>query len=179
VVGGGALSGANFLRAGLASWPRARQYSRMTTDDTPTEATADFPGHKLAVWLGTGLLTGLVLVLVMVLRDNAHRTALEHIIIPFSAASDTSYLPMPTEPPAPPYPAVATLDGQPLYPVNYRHREKSEVDLVRVGRDEALGINIYQQSSRSRNDDEKDTAQSYYLKLGPGIFLKAQHGAGQ
>jgi hypothetical protein len=145
----------------------------MIYEETPTVASPDFPGHRLMLRLGVGLLLALALVLLMVLRDNARRSVLERIEQP-SAVGDTHYLHLPDPLPVPPFSAVAALDGEPLYPVGYRRNQKRETDLVPVGRDEAVGVTIYQAPAKTKDEADKATEPTYFLKLAPGDFLKVR-----
>jgi len=138
---------------------------------SPTEASPAFPGFKPALWLGGSLLAVLTLVIFLAVRDNSQRDQLE-AIVQFNAVGDTHYAAIPPGPPAPPYPAIVILHGEPLYPVSYRKHEKREAELVPVARDEASGLNIYQTAPRGKDDADKDSGPAYFVKVGPGEFLK-------
>jgi hypothetical protein len=145
----------------------------MTPDEFPTETVPDFPGHRQMLALGVGLLVALALVLVMAVRDNSRRAVLEQIV-ESSPIGDTSYLTLPEALPPPPYPAVASLEGQPLYPVSYKRHQKSEAKLERVGRDEARGVNIYRAALKPTESKDSGAAPTYFLKVGPGQYLKVR-----
>lgn len=135
-----------------------------------TEASADFPGLSAAVRLGAALLVALALTLALVLRDNARRFTLE-TVVESSAAGDTRYFSIPDPLPPEPYPAVAHLDGQPLIPAGYKRHEKREADMQAIARDEATGLTIYRAPVKPK---EANDAPTYFLKTGPGEFIKAR-----
>lgn len=143
----------------------------MTPDEFPTETAPGFTGYRQMLWLGGGFLVMLFLALAMVLRDNSRRAEIEQTV-ETSPFGDTIYLTLPEAPPAPPYPAVASLNGQPLYPVNYKRYEKSEVALERAGRDEATGVSIYRELRQAKDSKDPEAAAIYFLKLGPREYLK-------
>lgn len=142
----------------------------MTNESAPPAPDQGFPGSRTALCLGAALLVGLVAVLGMVLRDNAHRTDLE-VIVESSAVGDTHYFAIPDPAPPEPYPAVATLEGKPLFPVGYKRHEKREADMQPLARDAATGLTIYQAPAKSKEGDDSPT---YFLKTGPGEFLKVR-----
>jgi len=123
------------------------------------------------VYLGAALLAGLALLLLMVLRDNAHRKELE-VIVESSAVGDTHYFKIPDPLPAEPFPAVAHLDGKPLYPAGFKRHEKREAEMQPLAKDEATGLTIYQAPAKAKESD--DASVTYFLKLGPGEFLKVR-----
>ncbi len=145
----------------------------MTTDEFPTETAPYFSGHRQMFQLGAVLLAALVVVLVMVWRDNARRATLEQIVLS-TAVGDPAYLRLPEPLPAKPYPAIVHLKGQPLYPTSFRRHDKREVDLLPAGRDESAGVNIYQNPPKLRDEGEKDPGPAYFLKLAPGEYLKVK-----
>lgn len=136
------------------------------SSDTPLE----IPGLRVATRLGLGLLIGLGMVLVLVLRDNAHRLSME-TISESSAAGDTHYFSIPSPVPAEPLPAAAHLDGQALLPSGYRRHEKRETEMQPVAKDEATGLTIYQAPVKPKEAADPPT---YYLKVGPGEFIKVR-----
>ena len=138
-----------------------------------TQTTADFPGQAHAKRLGAALLVALSFVLILTLRDNARRSTLE-VAVQSSAVGDTTYLRLPADPPPEPYPAVAALHGKPLYPTGYKRHGKREADLFRVAVDEATGLAIYQAPPKAKEEGLKDIEPTYFLKLGPGEFLKVR-----
>jgi len=140
------------------------------SESTSTGPDLPFPGPRAALYLGGTLLAGLVLVLAMVLHDNAHRSQLE-VIKESSAAGDTHYFKIPDPAPAEPFPAVAQLEGKPLYPVGYKRHEKREADMQPLAKDAATGLTIYQAPAKAK--DQEDT-RTYFLKTGPGEFLKVR-----
>lgn len=145
----------------------------MNESTSKAEASGHFPGLHIAVRLGAALLAGLALVLVMVWRDNARRTQLE-VVVESSALGDTHYLRLPAGPMPDPPPQVATLRGQALFPVSGKRHEKNEVELFRVARDEATGLTIYQAPAKAKGEGESESTPTYFLKLGPGEFLKVR-----
>ena len=142
-------------------------------ESSPVESDAAFPGRRVAVYLGAALLVGLGLALVLVLRDNARRPELE-VVIESSAVGDTHYLTVPDPPPPEPFPAVAHLDGKPLYPTGYKRHEKSEADMQPLAKDAATGLTIYQAPVKAK---EAGDPPSYFVKVGPGVFLKVRPAA--
>jgi hypothetical protein len=141
-------------------------------ETSSTETTQDFPGLRVAVRLGLALLVGLGAVLAMVWRDNTRRASLE-VIVASSAVGDTHYLRLPENLPEPPV-AVATMRGRKLFPVSARRHEKIEAELLRVARDEATGLTIYQAEPKAKDEGERDSTPTYFLKTGPGEFLKVR-----
>jgi hypothetical protein len=142
-------------------------------ESCPTEPVPAFPGQRAAVALCVALLMGLGLALALVLRDNAHRGELEGVV-ESSAVGDTHYLSIPEPPPPEPFPAVAHLHGQPLIPAGYKRHEKREADLQPLAKDEATGLTIYQAPVKAKEAGEPPT---YFLKTGPGEFLKVRPGS--
>ncbi len=138
--------------------------------ESTTERDPAFPGRRIAVYFGAALLAALGLVLVLVLRDNARRAELE-VIVESSAVGDTHYLPIPDLPPPEPYPVVAHLHGQSLVPIGYKRHEKNEADLQPLAKDEATGVTVYQAPTKAK---EAGDPPAYYLKIGPGVFLKVK-----
>ena len=143
------------------------------SDIPQTELPSDFPARTCAMRLGAALLVALMWISILTWRDNANRSKLE-AIAQTSAVGDTTYLRLPDKLPEPPYPAVAALHGKPLYPTAYKRHEKREADLVRVSKDEATGLTIYQAPPKAKEEDIKDREPTYFLKVGPGEFLKVR-----
>ena len=141
------------------------------SESTSTGPDFPFPGSRTAVYLGAALLAGLVLVLAMVLRDNAHRRDLE-VIVESSAVGDTHYFKIPDPMPSEPFPAVAHLEGKPLYPAGYKRHDKREAEMQPLTKDAATGLTIYQAPAKGKESD--DTTPTYFLKVGPGEFLKVR-----
>ncbi|MEZ0259301.1 MAG: hypothetical protein ACAI37_28790 [Chthoniobacter sp.] len=143
--------------------------------NTPSaEQDSDFPGQRAAVCLGAVLLVALFIVLALTWRDNGQRAQLE-TTVEYTAVGDSSYYPMPANPPAPPYPVVASLKGQPLYPVDYRRREFAADDMTRAGLDEKGGYLLYrgpEKSEKKKDADEIKRGPLYYLKISPTEYLK-------
>ena len=138
-----------------------------TPTSTPNPAAA-FPGQRAAVILGAALLAGLALSLLMVLRDNARRPQLESIV-EFSAVGDTRYFKIPDPLPDEPYPAVAQLEGKPLFPAGFKRHQKREADMQPLAKDAATGLTIYQAPVKAKDAGDPATL---FLKIGPGEFLK-------
>jgi hypothetical protein len=141
-------------------------------DPASADPHANFPGQRAAVRLGAALLIGLGLVLALVLRDNARRSTLESIV-ESSAVGDTRYLPIPDPLPAEPFPAVAHFGGKPLVPAGYKRHEKREADMQAVGTDMATGLTIYRAPVKAKEASDPPT---YFLKVGPGEFVKVRVG---
>lgn len=146
-------------------------------NDAPsTENTPEFVGRQALVYLGSALLLALFLVLVFTWRDNGRRTTLE-TIAEFTAVGDTHYFPMPAAPPGqtePPYPAIATFQGQPLYPADFRTHEFQPDDMTRVGVISEGGYIVYHAPRREKDADERKKGELYYLKLSPLEYLKTR-----
>jgi hypothetical protein len=143
------------------------------SDIQPADSAAEFPGRTAAVRLGAALLLALFLVLVLVARDNGRRTSLE-TTAETTAVGDTHYFPMPGTPHSPPYQAVARLQGQPLYPTDYRRHEYPIDDMIRVGQDESSGYFIYQAPESPKDADERKLGPVYFLKISPTEYLKTR-----
>ena len=143
-----------------------------TPNESPsTEATPVFPGRRGAVILGMVLLAALGVALLSVLRDNARRSTLE-VVQEASSLDDNQYVFVPQPPPAePPFPVLAHLNGKPLYAAGYKRHTKLEAEMQRVARDEATGLTIYQAPVKAKEAGDPPT---YFLKLGPGEFLKVR-----
>jgi hypothetical protein len=139
-------------------------------ESSPTESAPALPGQRAATILGVALLAALGLTLIFVLRDNAHRTDLE-VVVESSAVGDTRYLSIPEPPPAEPYPVVAHFQGQSLIPTGYKRHEKREADMQPLGKDKATGLTIYQAPMKAKDAGEPPT---YFVKIGPGEFLKVR-----
>lgn len=146
-----------------------------TNESTPTDSGQPFPGQRAAVILGVALLAALGLTLALVLRDNAHRQEME-VLTESSAVGDTRYYKIPDPAPEEPYPAIAHLDGQALYPVGYKRHERNEADMAPLAKDDATGLTIYQTPAKAK---EQGDPQSYFIKIGPGTFLKVRPAAGE
>lgn len=138
-----------------------------------TEPAHEIFAQRQAVRLGAALLVALALILILTCRDNAHRSTLE-VVVQSSAVGDTNYARLPEPEPEPPYQAIAALHGQPLYPTDYKRHERSEADMVRVAVDEATGLAIYQGPPKAKDDETKGPGPAYFLKLGPGEFLRVR-----
>jgi hypothetical protein len=136
-----------------------------------TSPDLPFPGPRAAVYLGAALLAGLALVLAMVLRDNARRSEME-VIVESTAVGDTHYFKIPDPLPPEPFPAVAKLGDKPLYPAGYKRHDKREAEMKPVAKDAGTGVTIYQAPAKSNEPD--DSAPTYFLKVGPGEFLKVR-----
>ena len=140
--------------------------------DTPlADDATGFPGRQAAVRLGAALLVSLFLVLVLVWRDNGQRAALE-TTAQLTAVGDTHYFPMPAAPLVPPYPPLASLHGQPLYPEDFRPHEFQADDMVRVGVDEKAGYVIYRAPDRPQDAGEHKIGVTYFLKISPKEYFK-------
>lgn len=139
------------------------------------EPPHEFPGRKLAVRLGGAFLVALVLVLGMVLRDNSRRSELE-VIAESTAVGDTNYLLVTEATFAAPLAKVATLKGVPLYPVGDKRHDKSDLEMTKVAHDDASGLTIYQAPPKSKEGGEKE-AGAYFVKIGPGEYVKVRPGA--
>ena len=142
-------------------------------ESSSTESEATFPGQRAAVLLGAGLLAALALILALVLRDNAHRRELE-VVVESSALGDTHYYTIPDPAPEEPYPAIAHLNGQALIPVGYKRHDRNEGDMEPLAKDDATGLTIYQTPAKGK---EAGDPQSYFIKIGPGAFLKVRPAA--
>jgi len=129
----------------------------------------------MAVRLGVALLLALGLALALVLRDNTRRSVLEEVK-EFSAVGDTRYLAIPDPLPPEPFPVVARLGGRGLVPSGYKRHEKREADMQPVAKDEATGLTIYQAPVKAKDAGEPAT---YFLKAGPGQFIKVRLAAGE
>ncbi|MDR3403369.1 MAG: hypothetical protein P4L99_12800 [Chthoniobacter sp.] len=142
-------------------------------DIPPAEDASEFPGRQAAVRLGAALLVVLFLVLVLTWRDNGHRAALE-TTAEFTSVGDAHYFPMPATPPPPPFLAVASLQGKPLYPADYRRHEYAADDMTRVGVDEKGGYIVYEAPQRAKDADERKLGKVYFLKISPKEYLKVR-----
>ena len=142
-------------------------------ESSPTDSGQPFPGQRAAVILGAALLAALGLTLALVLHDNAHRQELE-VVTESSAVGDTHYYKIPDPVPEEPYPAIAHLDGQALYPVGYKRHDRNEAEMEPLGIDDATGLTIYQTQPKAK---EAGDPQSYFIKIGPGAFLKVRPAA--
>ena len=143
-------------------------------NDAPrTEDASEFPGRQAAVRLGSALLAALFLVLVLVWRDNGQHSTLE-TTAQLTAVGDTQYFPRPAAPTLPPYPAVASLRGQPLYPEDFRPHEFRGDDMTRVGQDGKTGCVIYQTPDRPQDAGERKIGSTYYLKISPTEYFKVR-----
>lgn len=146
----------------------------MSSDTPSAENAPEFPGRRLAIWLGLALLVALFLVLALTWRDNAQRAQLE-TTVEYTAVGDTHFYPMPATPPPPPYAVVASLKGQALYPVDYRRREFAADDMTRTGVDEKGGYLLYKAPERvekKKDADEIKRGPLYYLKISATEYLK-------
>ena len=143
--------------------------------DTPSaEQDSDLPGQRAATWLGGALLVALFLVLALTWRDNGRRAQME-TTAEYTAVGDLHYYPMPATPPPPPYTPLASVKGQPLYPVDYRRREFAADDMTRVGLDEMGGYILYrapEKSEKKKDADEIKRGPLYYLKISATEYLK-------
>ncbi len=129
--------------------------------------------QPFAIRLGAVLLVALALILILTWRDNARRSTLE-VVTESSALGDTNYLRVPEPPPEPPYAAVAMLNGKPLYPAGFKRHEKREGDLVRVSVDEQTSLAIYKVPPGAKGEGKNEPEPVYFLKIGPGEFLKVR-----
>jgi hypothetical protein len=136
----------------------------------PSEISPEIPGHRMAARLGAALLLALGISLVLVLRDNAHRSIIE-TISESSAVGDTHYAQIPDPLPPEPFPPVAHLEGKELIPSGYKRHEKREAEMQPVAKDPATGLTIYQAPVKAKDTAEPPT---YFLKVGPGEFIKAR-----
>lgn len=143
------------------------------SDIPSAENEAPFPGRTAAVRLGAAMLLALFLVLVLVARDNGRRTAIE-TTVETTAVGDTHYYPMPVPPPKPPFQAVASLQGKPLYPADYRRHEYPPDDMTRIGRDEKGGYIVYQAPVNAKDEDDRKIGAVYFLKISPTEYLKTR-----
>ncbi|HEY3899113.1 MAG TPA: hypothetical protein VGM54_10895 [Chthoniobacter sp.] len=146
----------------------------MTEKPTEMEESA-FPGRWAAVGLAAGLLLALLVALAVAMKDNARRATLE-TTAEFTAVGDNHYFPMPQVPPVPPYEAVASFHGQPLYPTDYRRHESAADDMSRAGVDEKAGYIIYRAPQVAKDDDERMLGPVYFLKISPTEYLKVREG---
>ncbi len=138
-------------------------------NETPdTEAV----GKPVAVTLGVGLLAAFAFVTGQAFSDGSRRVQIE-AVAEVTAVGDTAYSPVPAEP-APPYPAAAKLDGHPLYPVSAKPARMDETEMRRVGRDAAAGLTVYEAGPKAAKSGEAagSAGRFYFLKVGPGQFLK-------
>ena len=87
---------------------------------------------------------------------------------------DTHYYTVPDPPPEEPYPAIVRFRGQPLFPVGYKRHDRNEADMEPLAKNQATGLTIYQAPVKAK---EKDDPQSYFIKIGPGAFLKVRPAA--
>jgi len=144
------------------------------TESSTTETSHEFPGRRLAVQLGGSLLAALVLVLVMVWRDNGRRDELE-VVVESTEVGDTHYLVLPEGGFPEPPPQVAALQGVPLFPVGDKHHDKNDLEMSKAARDEATGLTIYQAPPKTKDGAEKESA-TYFLKIAPGDYIKVRPG---
>ena len=142
------------------------------SDSSTTEPSHEFPGRRVAVQLGGSLLGALVLVLVMVWRDNARRAELE-VVVESTAVGDTHYLAVPEGAFPEPPPKVAALNGVPLFPIGDKRHDKNDLEMTPVARDEATGLTIYQAPPKTKDGAEKEGA-TYFLKFAPGEYIKVR-----
>jgi hypothetical protein len=142
-------------------------------DIPPAEDASEFPGRQAAVRLGAALLVVLFLVLVLTWRDNGRRAVLE-TTAEYTSVGDAHYYPMPATAPAPPFMAVASLQGKLLYPADYRRHEYAADDMTRVGVDEKGGYVVYEAPRRAKDADERKLGDIYYLKISPTEYLKTR-----
>ena len=140
-------------------------------ETTKPAAATGFPGFQTAIRLAAGLLVGLLLVLLMVSRDNANRARLETIVLS-EAVSDSHYFELSKASPPDSSKVIATLKGQPLYLVSDKRHTKDEFELVKIGTDEATGLKIYQAPPKAKDAGDKDT--TYFLKVGRGEYVKVR-----
>jgi hypothetical protein len=146
----------------------------MSSETPSAENASEIPGQRVAVWLGAAMLVALFLVLVLTWRDNGQRTKLE-TTVEYTAVGDDHYYPMPATPPPPPYTAVASVNGQALYPVDYRRREFAADDMTRGGVDGKGGYILYkapEKSEKKKDADELKRGPLYYLKVSATEYLK-------
>jgi hypothetical protein len=142
----------------------------------PTEAATEFLGKRTAVCLGLALLVALFAVLVLAWRDNGRRTALE-TTVELTAVGDWHFYPLPANPPRPPYSAVASFRGQPLYPADYEPHEFPADDMTRLGVDEKGGYIIYKGPPKERDAaDDAKLGPTYFIKISPKAYLKTHPG---
>ena len=134
-----------------------------------------FPGRRAAFGLAAGLLLVLLVALAVAMKDNTRRATLE-TTAEFTAVGDTDYFPMPKVLPQPPYEAVASFHGQPLYPTDYRRHESPADDMTRVGVDEKGGYILYRAPEVAKDDDERKLGPVYFLKISPTEYLKLREG---
>jgi hypothetical protein len=139
----------------------------------PAEDAPEFPGRLAAIFLGVALLVALFLVLVLAWRDNGRRAALE-TTAELTAVGDSHYYPLPAKAPRPPYHAVASFRGQPLYPTDYERHEFPADDMTRLGVDENGGFVIYRGPPRAKDADEAKLGSVYFLKVSPKEYLKTR-----
>jgi len=142
-------------------------------DDSSTENAPEFAGRSAAIWLGGALLLALFLSLVFTWRDNGRRATLE-TIAEFTSVGDTHYFPMPAATSAPPYPAVASFQGQSLYPADFRKHEFAADDMTRVGLTDKDGYIVYRSPKREKDADERKKGEIYYLKISPKEYFKTR-----
>ena len=143
------------------------------TDSSSTETSHEFPGRRLAVQLGGSFLGVLLLVLVMVWRDNARRAELE-VVVESTAVGDAHYLVVPEGAFPEPPPQVAALNGVPLFPIGDKRHDKNDLEMTKVARDEATGLTIYQAPPKTKGGAEKEAAATYFLKFAPGEYIKVR-----
>lgn len=144
-----------------------------TNESSSADSGQPFPGQRAALLLAVGLLAALGLVLALVLRENAHRHELE-VVVESSAVGDTHFYSIPDPAPEEPYPAIAHLNGQALFPVGYKRHERNEADMEPLAKDDTTGLTIYQTPAKAK---EAGDPQSYFIKIGPGAFLKVRPAA--
>lgn len=143
-------------------------------DDTSRGGDApEFPGRQAAVCLGVALLVSLFLVLFLTWRDNGRRASLESTT-ELTAVGDSHYFTMPAKTPLPPYQAVTSFQGQPLYPTGYDRHEFPPDDMTRIGVDDKGGSIIYQGPPRAKAGDDPKLGPVYFLKISPKEYLKTR-----
>jgi len=142
------------------------------TETPDAQNSSQFPGHQAAVRLGAALLAALFLLLVLVWRDDGQRAKLE-TTTELTAVGDTHYFPMPA-PQLPPYTAVASLRGVPLYPDDFRRHEFHPDDMTRVGLDEKAGYILYKAPVRRQDAGEREVGSVYFLKVSPTEYTKVR-----
>jgi hypothetical protein len=109
-------------------------------------------------------------VVVFAIVDHARTARLEQFE-EVSAVGDTVYFQRATSRQGA---VVATLNGQPLYPVTDQKKELKDTNMVRVAHDQTTGLNIYTPRKARSSEPRKKEQTLYFLKLGRNDYFEVR-----